>query len=153
MDPIKPETQWIDLIDQSVHTSDDIDIGDIEAVNRNFIVVKRGYINIHYYYIPVTAVEGWDGHVLWLKRTEEFIKENYERDRTPDPNYYYVKDYPYYSTTYLPLPLAPSKYLLPSYEAVAKLDPNFPKSFRCDLCNLSFKSEDELTKHVGEASH
>jgi hypothetical protein len=43
---------WIDLIDESVHTSDDIDIGDIDAVNRNFVVVKRGFLKLHYYYIP-----------------------------------------------------------------------------------------------------
>jgi hypothetical protein len=32
---------WKELINESVHTSDDIDIGDIYAVNKNFIVVKR----------------------------------------------------------------------------------------------------------------
>jgi hypothetical protein len=33
---------WVDLINESVHTSDDIDIGgDIEAVSRDFIVVKQ----------------------------------------------------------------------------------------------------------------
>ena len=32
--------QWKDLIDESVHTSDDIDIGDIEAVSKSFVVVK-----------------------------------------------------------------------------------------------------------------
>jgi hypothetical protein len=52
---------WISLIDESVYTSDDVDIGDIDAVSRDFIVVKRGFVNIHYYYIPVSKVEGWDG--------------------------------------------------------------------------------------------
>ena len=33
---------WTELINKSVHSADDIDIGDIE------IVVKRGFINIHY---------------------------------------------------------------------------------------------------------
>ena len=60
---------WIGLIDESVHTSDDIDIGDIDAVSRDFVVVKRGFVNVHYYYIPISKVEGWDGHVLWLKIT------------------------------------------------------------------------------------
>jgi hypothetical protein len=55
---------WIGLIDESVHASDDIDIGDIDAVNVDFIVVKRGFVNVHYYYIPISKVEGWDGHVL-----------------------------------------------------------------------------------------
>ena len=34
-------SSWTDLISESVHTSDDQDIGDIEAVSRNFIVVKK----------------------------------------------------------------------------------------------------------------
>lgn len=64
---------WIGLIDESVHTSDDIDIGDIDAVSRDFVVVKRGFVNVHYYYIPTSKVEGCDGHVLWLKITEEEV--------------------------------------------------------------------------------
>jgi hypothetical protein len=47
------------MIDQSVHTTHDVDIGDIDALSREFIVVKRGYLNEHYYYIPITKVEGW----------------------------------------------------------------------------------------------
>ena len=32
---------------ESVHTVDDVDIGDIDAVNIDFIVVKRGFVNIY----------------------------------------------------------------------------------------------------------
>ena len=91
---------WIDLIDESVHTSDDVDIADIDAVSRDYIVVKRGFVNIHYYYIPITKVEGWDGNVLWLKVPEEYVKRNYERDTIPDPSRYYVKDFPGYTAVY-----------------------------------------------------
>ncbi len=55
----KPASSWVDLINESVHTSDDIDIGDIEAVSRDFVVVKRGFVNVHYYYILSAGVEGW----------------------------------------------------------------------------------------------
>ncbi|MGH9974530.1 MAG: hypothetical protein ACRD8Z_01665, partial [Nitrososphaeraceae archaeon] len=77
------EKTWIGLIDESVHTFDDIDIGDIDAVSRDFVVVKRGFVNVHYYYIPISKVEGWDSHVLWLKITEEEVIRNYERDLIP----------------------------------------------------------------------
>ena len=43
MSTIQPTLRWVDLLNESVHTSDDSDIGDIEAVNREFIVVKRGF--------------------------------------------------------------------------------------------------------------
>jgi hypothetical protein len=86
--------KWMDLINESVHTVDDVDIGDIDAVNVDLIVVKRGFVNIHYYYIPIHQVEGWDGHLLWLKITEADVKSKYERDIVPDPFRYYAKDYP-----------------------------------------------------------
>lgn len=88
----KPASSWVDLINESVHTSDDIDIGDIDAVSRDFVVVKRGFMNIHYYYIPISKVEGWDGNVLWLKIIEDEAKRNYERNVVPDPSRYFVKD-------------------------------------------------------------
>jgi len=57
--PEQPKRRsWIELINESVHTADDIDNGDIDAVSRDFIVVKRGYVNVHYYYIPISKVEG-----------------------------------------------------------------------------------------------
>ena len=67
----KEKRTWSDVLNESVHTNDDIDIGDVEAVSRNFVVVKRGYVNIHRYYIPISRVEGWDGNVLWLRITED----------------------------------------------------------------------------------
>ena len=36
-----------DLLQELVHTSDDVDIGDIEATNKNTMVVKRGIIHLH----------------------------------------------------------------------------------------------------------
>lgn len=49
---LTPEkANWIDLINESVHTSDEVDIGHINAVSQDFIVVKRGLINVQYYYV------------------------------------------------------------------------------------------------------
>ena len=148
---------WLSLINESVHTYDDIDIGDVYAVSRNFVVVKRGFVNVHYYYIPIKKVEGWDDKVLWLKITEEEVKEKYERDIIPDPNQYFVKDYPYYTgfTEYnYPLPVIVRRYSEP-YQDVTKSAPeeNVPSVYKCGLCEESFASEDELAKHVDIAKH
>ena len=35
------KSTWMDVTNESAHTSDDVDIGDIEAINRDFIVVKK----------------------------------------------------------------------------------------------------------------
>ena len=73
----------------------------------------RGIINIHYYYIPINKVEAWNDNVLWLKITENEVKEKYERDKIPDPRQYFIKDYPYYTgfTGYnYPLPVISRRY-------------------------------------------
>src|SRR5215210_2980054 len=124
---ISPEEKkdWISLLNESVHTSDDVDIGDIYAVSRNFIVVKRGFVNIHYYYIPTKKVEGWDNNVLWLKITENHVKDHYERNVIPDPNQYYIKEYPYYTgfTSYnYPLPIIIRRYP-EAYQDLTKSQP------------------------------
>ena len=157
-----PKTGWMSLINESVHTSDDVDIGDIDAVSGDFIVVKRGFVNIHYYYIPISKVEGWDGHVLWLKITESEVKGNYERDKTPDPLQYYIKDYPYYTAdypyyaaAYYPeLAMIPPRYTRPIFKAPSSLgDMKVPPiTYRCDLCDTLFNSQDELSGHV-KANH
>ena len=154
---------WLELINESVHTSDDADIGDIDAVSRDLIVVKRGFVKIHYYYIPISKVEGWDSNVLWLKVTEDDVIRNYERDIVPSPSRYYVKDYPVYRAAYYPpLVMIPSRHVDPSYAGASPGGSNgpdkipsseVPRLYQCDLCKESnIKSEEELTQHV-RANH
>lgn len=155
---------WTDLISESVYTSDDIDIGDIYAISRDFIVVKRGFINIHYYYIPIIHVEGWDSNVLWLKINEEKVKKEYERNEfPPDPTRYHVKDHPMHHTSLLSeLNTIPSKIAEPAYSfdiPVTTTNTNnrveetvhdkLSSVFKCNLCNkTNFTSEDELSNHI-----
>lgn len=138
---------WIDLINESVHTSDDVDIGDIAAVSRDFIVVKRGFVNVHYYNIPIGKVEGWDGSVLWLKVPEEYVKRNYERDIMPDPSRYYVKDFPGYTAIYPEVEIIMPKYSRPVYTTRNTTPEDF-REYLCELCQTTFDTEDDLSQHV-----
>jgi hypothetical protein len=138
---------WIDLINESVHTSDDVDIGDIAAVSRDFIVVKRGFVNVHYYYIPIGKVEGWDGSILWLKMPEEYVKRNYERYVVPDPSRYYVKDFPGYTAIYPEVEVILPKYSRPVYTTKNTTPEGF-RVYLCELCQTAFDTEDDLSRHV-----
>ena len=138
---------WIDLINESVHTSDDVDIGDIDAVSRDFVVVKRGFINVHYYYIPMGKIEGWDDNVLWLKVQEEYVKRNYERDVAPDPSRYFVKDFPGYTAVYPEVEVILPKYTKPVYTTKNTTPEDF-RTYLCELCQTAFDTEDDLSQHV-----
>lgn len=99
----------MDLTQEPAHTSDDIDIGDIEAINKDMIVVKSGIRNVHYYYIPIDKVEGWDKNIVWLNITETEVKNKYERNEEPDNSKYYLKGHNYsninakYTEAYFPV--------------------------------------------------
>ena len=150
---------WHSIINESVHTSDDHDIGNAHAVSRHFLVVRRGIVHVHYYYVPVNKVEGWDGRVLWLKVTEDEVKRSYERDRTPDTSTYYMEEHPDYSLSSAPdysfpspLPLIPLK--LSKYEKEVKVPAgNVPRVHNCPLCNEIFQTQEELGNHVEKAAH
>jgi hypothetical protein len=144
---------WTELVDEPVYTNDDINIGNIDAVNRDFIVVKRGLINMHYYFIPITKVEGWDGNVLWLKISEAEVVIKYQRDETiPHPSRYYIKGYSGYTTTCYPrLKIIRPRYTRPSYAEIINTQKVFifDDLYKCDLCGeLNIKSEDDLSDHV-----
>ena len=141
---------WTDIINESVHTSDDQDIGDVEAVNRDFIVVKRGFVNVHRYYIPISRVQGWDGNVLWLSISEETVKANYERDdTTPDPSTYYVKgeEGKYTGTQWKEFARIEPRYTAPTYTAAPR-GAEEPLIYRCVLCNTTFRTDEEFSKHA-----
>ena len=140
---------WMDIIDESVHASDDEDIGDVEAVNRDFIVVKRGFINVHRYYIPISKVQGWDGNVLWLSITEETVKANYERDTIPDPSIYYVKgeEDKYTGTHWKEFARIEPRYTAPKY-TVAPREAQEPVIYRCVLCDATFRTDEEYSRHA-----
>jgi hypothetical protein len=114
------------LVDETVHTGDDVDIGDIDAVSRDFIVVKRGFLKVHYYYIPISKVDGWDGF---------------------DPSRFYVKDFPGYTTVYPEVTMITPRFIRPVYTAKDST-PEELRIYRCDLCSGTYRSEDELSNHV-----
>ena len=153
----KEKKDWISLLNESVHTSDDVDIGDVYGISRNFVIIKRGFINIHYYYIPLQHIDGWDGTVLWLKVTESEVKTKYEREKSPDPNQYYLKDYPYYAgfaDFAYPLPVILPKYTAHS-EQIKKLIPEkkIPELYSCALCEAVFDTESGLDIHMRGSGH
>jgi hypothetical protein len=84
---------WIDLIEQPCRTSGNQELGHLEAVGGEFIVIRKVYLAIHthYYYIPYDKVQGWEGNIIWLGITRAEVEQQYEKHKAPDPKQYYVK--------------------------------------------------------------
>ena len=43
---------WEEVIHKHVRASDNVDIGDVDKVGNEFIVVREGVVSVHLYYIP-----------------------------------------------------------------------------------------------------
>jgi hypothetical protein len=55
------------LISKPVRTTDNHRLGNIQARSKKLFVIKRGYLRVHYYYIPRSKVLRYSEDILWLK--------------------------------------------------------------------------------------
>ena len=141
------------MINYSVQAADDVDIGVIDAISRDPFVIKRGYLNEDYYYLPIAKVEGWNEDVLWLNVTEEWVKKNCERKMLlVDPSMYYITSYQTNNTQFPESRVIPPKYKRPSRSA-AIIHPDDPKKYGGTVCKKIFKkqTEHEVSRHVASA--
>ena len=65
----------------------DEDLGEVQEVGENYIMVQKGLINKDKFYIPKDMVESYDGDVLRFSTSEEDAKSRF------------MGDYPPFSTT------------------------------------------------------
>ncbi len=74
---------WEEIIHKHVRTSDNIDIGDVDKVGNEFIVVREGFANVHLYYIPKKYIIKYDGSSLWLNLSSTLASSKFERKNEP----------------------------------------------------------------------
>jgi hypothetical protein len=70
---------WEEIIHKHVRTTDNIDIGDVDRVGNQFIVVREGVANVHIYYIPKKFIIKYDGSSLWLNLSSLLASSKFER--------------------------------------------------------------------------
>jgi Domain of unknown function (DUF2382) len=72
---------WSDVIKKEARGINDEDLGEVQEVGDNYVLVQRGMINKDKFYIPKNMVEGYDG-VLRFSISEE-AKSKFLRDSPP----------------------------------------------------------------------
>jgi hypothetical protein len=75
--------EWAEVIHKHVRAADNIDVGDVERVGNEFIVVRQGVAKIHHYYIPKACISNYDGSSLYLNIPSDFVRAKFERDTEP----------------------------------------------------------------------
>ena len=78
-----PNLNWTEVIKKEARGQNKEDLGEVQDVGQNFVLVQKGLINKEKYYIPKYLVEGYDGKVLWFKVTENDCKNTFSREEAP----------------------------------------------------------------------
>jgi uncharacterized protein (TIGR02271 family) len=68
---------WEDTIKKEARGVNDEDLGEVQEVTGDYVLVQRGIINKEKFYIPRDQAESYDGDVLRFKITEEEILDKY----------------------------------------------------------------------------
>jgi hypothetical protein len=75
--------EWSEVIHKHVRAADDEDMGDVERVGNEFIVVRQGVAKVHHYYIPKVCISNYDGSSLYLNVPSDFVRSRFERESEP----------------------------------------------------------------------
>jgi hypothetical protein len=76
---------WEEVIHKRVKTTDNVDIGDIELVGNEFIVVRQGEVKIRRYYIPKSYITNYDGSSVYVATPSGLVSAKFERETEPTP--------------------------------------------------------------------
>lgn len=82
-----PKLEWINMLGRTVFLQDGLELGKIEALNTENIVIKKGAINpTRYYFSHCMLKKEQSGHyIIDLTSSESVL---YQRDMVPNPSYY-----------------------------------------------------------------
>ena len=74
---------WNDVVKKEARGSGDEDLGEVQEVGQNYVLVQKGMINKEKFYIPKDMAESYDGDVLRFRISEEDAKSRFMRDAPP----------------------------------------------------------------------
>jgi hypothetical protein len=75
--------EWAEVIHKDVRAADEIDIGYVERVGKEFIVVRQGVAKVHLYYIPKACIINYDGSSLYVNVPSDFVRAKFKREKEP----------------------------------------------------------------------
>ena len=67
-------TDWSEVIKKEARGSGDEDLGEVQEVGPNYVLVQKGMLKKEKFYIPKDMAESYDGNVLRFRISEEDVK-------------------------------------------------------------------------------
>jgi hypothetical protein len=76
--------EWDDVIKKEARGINDEDLGEVQEIQGNYVLVQKGMINKEKFYIPKDQAESYDGDVIKFKLSEQDLSQ-FQRE---PPNIY-----------------------------------------------------------------
>jgi uncharacterized protein (TIGR02271 family) len=77
------DIDWDDVIKKEARGSEDENLGEVQEVGQDYVLVQRGMINKEKFYIPKDQVESYDGDTLRFRISEEEAQSRFIGDYPP----------------------------------------------------------------------
>jgi uncharacterized protein (TIGR02271 family) len=74
---------WDDVTKKEARGSNDEDLGEVQEVSQNYVLVQRGILNKEKFYIPRDLAESYDGTLLRFRISKEDAETRFLRDSPP----------------------------------------------------------------------
>ena len=74
---------WNDVIKKEARGSGDEDLGEVQEVGQDYVLVQKGMLSKQKFYIPKDQVQSYDGNTLRFRISEADAKARYLRDSPP----------------------------------------------------------------------
>lgn len=78
-DNMKEEIDWNKVVKKEARGVGDYDLGEVQEVNDQFVVTKKGVVDKDRFYLPKDKAVRFDGDKLWFEVTKDWAKI-YKRD-------------------------------------------------------------------------
>lgn len=72
-------TNWDEIVKKEARGKNDYDLGEVQDVQPEIVVTKKGIVDKDKFYLPKMLVERYDGHKVFFSITKEDA-QNYRKD-------------------------------------------------------------------------
>ena len=72
------DIDWHDVIKKEARGINDEDLGEVQEVQSNYVLVQRGIINKEQFYLPKDQAESYDGTVLNFRISKSDLESRYK---------------------------------------------------------------------------
>src|SRR5688572_6121961 len=94
-----PTILWDKMKDKKVKSIDGENLGKIEKISQNHIMIEEGLRKKKRFWIPKFVADVYDGKFVWLDIKQEEVKQRYYYDKEPESSRYDL-DISEYNTKY-----------------------------------------------------